>query len=160
MLSKKDGFSLLEVLVALSVFSFGLLAVATMQVSAIRGNHASATLTEAGALAADLMEKLLSLDYDHADMLDTNGDGTDQDVDNNGIDDDEEGDTVDGIANFGLDKTGAAADGTLTANDIYTLSWNVGIDVVTNNTKLVHIIVTWGERGSTRTLTLDGIKAR
>jgi prepilin-type N-terminal cleavage/methylation domain-containing protein len=43
---KDDGFTLLEVIMAISILTIGLLAVASMQASAIRGNAISREYTE------------------------------------------------------------------------------------------------------------------
>jgi len=91
----KAGFTLLEVLAAVLIFSVGSLAVASMQISAISGNNASGTMTEAGIWAADKMEELLSRDFTDAELQDTDGDGTDQDLDSDWVDDDG--------GNFGLE---------------------------------------------------------
>ena len=63
-----SGFTLIEVLIAISILSIGLLAVASMQVSAIRGNSHARGVTEATTLAQDRLEKLLSLSYTHTDL--------------------------------------------------------------------------------------------
>ena len=47
----KRGFTLLEVLIAVSIFSVGLLAVASMQISAIGGNRLGNELSTATFLA-------------------------------------------------------------------------------------------------------------
>jgi type IV pilus assembly protein PilV len=52
------GFSLVELLIAVSIFSIGILAVATMQISAIGGNRLGNELTEATYLGQDKMEEL------------------------------------------------------------------------------------------------------
>lgn len=67
MMKEQNGFTLLEVIIALFIFSIGLLAVASMQMTAIKGNYFSGTLTEASNWAADQMETLMSLPYDDAD---------------------------------------------------------------------------------------------
>jgi type IV pilus assembly protein PilV len=64
MMKEQNGFTLLEVIIALFIFSVGLLAVASMQMTAIKGNYFSGTLTEASNWAADQMETLMSLPYD------------------------------------------------------------------------------------------------
>jgi type IV pilus assembly protein PilV len=122
MMKEQNGFTLLEVIIALVIFSIGLLAVASMQMSAIKGNHFSGTLTEATNWAADQMETLLSLPYTDVDL--------------------------------------AAGDHTAPQEDIYTIAWNVLDDATTNNTKTITITVAWTDRGSPRTLILQGIKAR
>ena len=63
MMKEQNGFTLLEVIIALFIFSIGLLAVASMQMTAIKGNYFSGTLTEATNWAADQMETLMSLPY-------------------------------------------------------------------------------------------------
>ena len=65
------GFTLLEVLIAISVLTVGLLGVASMQVSAIRANDFASAQTEAATVGMDRIEKLLRLPYDHADLLAT-----------------------------------------------------------------------------------------
>jgi type IV pilus assembly protein PilV len=65
---KEQGSALLEVVVAISILAIGLLAIASMQVAAIRGNHFASNVTEGTCFAADRLEKLLSLQYAHADL--------------------------------------------------------------------------------------------
>jgi Tfp pilus assembly protein PilV len=68
------------VLIAISILTVGLLGVASMQVSGIRGNYMSSNATLALTLAQDKMEELLAMDYDDADLGDdeagNNGDLT------------------------------------------------------------------------------------
>lgn len=61
--TNQQGFTLIEILIAITVFSIGILAVAAMQVSSIKGNSSASGLTEAVTLAQDKMEELMSLDY-------------------------------------------------------------------------------------------------
>ena len=75
MMKEQNGFTLLEVIIALFIFSVGLLAVASMQMTAIKGNYFSGTLTEASNWAADQMETLMSLPYADDDLA--AGDHTD-----------------------------------------------------------------------------------
>jgi type IV pilus assembly protein PilV len=60
---KEGGFTLLEVIMAISILTVGLLAVASMQASAIRGNAISRDYTESTDKVQDVMEKLLSLNF-------------------------------------------------------------------------------------------------
>lgn len=57
----RAGFSLIEVLLALAVFSIGLLAVAGMQTSSVTRNTSSRLNTMAVEYASDYMERLLAL---------------------------------------------------------------------------------------------------
>lgn len=72
--NKENGFTLVEVLVAISILAFGLLAVASMQLAAIQANSSAIEITEALNVAQDKMEELIALPFSHADLLDNNGD--------------------------------------------------------------------------------------
>jgi prepilin-type N-terminal cleavage/methylation domain-containing protein len=62
------GFSLIEVLVAMAIFSIGILAVYSMQIHSIRGNTSARGITENITLASAKVEELLAQAYDHADL--------------------------------------------------------------------------------------------
>ena len=81
----ESGFTILEVLIAVSILSVGMLAVATMQVSAIRGNHFSDNTTLALALAEQKMEELMGMSYTDGDL--TNGQHQENNVDDTGTPD-------------------------------------------------------------------------
>lgn len=63
-LNDQKGFSLVEVLIAMTIFAIGVLALAQMQVTAIRGNAFSSTTTDGTTLAQNRVEQLMSLAYD------------------------------------------------------------------------------------------------
>ncbi|UCF72745.1 MAG: prepilin-type N-terminal cleavage/methylation domain-containing protein [Deltaproteobacteria bacterium] len=54
----KRGFTLLEVLIAIFILALGLLAVATMQISAVRGNRLGNEVIRATYLAQDKLEEV------------------------------------------------------------------------------------------------------
>jgi len=62
------GFTFIEVLIVIAIFSIGVLAVAVMQVTAINTNAAARLSGEATALASNQLEALMALDYGHADL--------------------------------------------------------------------------------------------
>ncbi len=62
------GFTMVEVLIALAVFSIGILAVFAMQISAINQNSAARMQSEATGVAVHTMERLISAPYDHEDL--------------------------------------------------------------------------------------------
>ena len=70
--TKEGGFTLLEVLVAVCILSFGLLAVASMQTGSIRGNNTAYRQTESLGVAQDRIERLLALPYDDGALNDGN----------------------------------------------------------------------------------------
>jgi type IV pilus assembly protein PilV len=59
------GFSLIEVLISLSVFTIGILAVASLVISSINENALARRVTEATALAEDRLESMLALPYEN-----------------------------------------------------------------------------------------------
>jgi prepilin-type N-terminal cleavage/methylation domain-containing protein len=63
-----SGFSLIEVLVAMTIFSIGILAVYSMQIHSIRGNSSARGITENITLASAKVEELMALPYDHVDL--------------------------------------------------------------------------------------------
>ena len=62
------GFTLIEVLIVLAIFSIGILAVAAMQMISTKGNASARRMTEATALAENQIENLMQVSYDHADL--------------------------------------------------------------------------------------------
>ena len=63
------GFTLIEVLIAISVFAIGFLAVAAMQITANKSTRRSVEFTEATAIASDRMERLMALPYTDGQLL-------------------------------------------------------------------------------------------
>lgn len=121
---QQAGFSLIEVLIALTVFSIGILAVASMQTTATGGNAKARYISEASGWAADRMELLMNLDYNDPLLADA---GTN-------------------LGNAGLDDgltSGTTADGSAAStNGAYTIFWNVVVDYPVTNVKMIRVIVT------------------
>lgn len=137
------GFTLIEALVALVVLTLGILAMYAMQSGSVRGNVRALQITSASAWAADRMEQLNGLPYDDDALADRNNDGSGQDADGNGVDDDDQGLWVDGIANFGLDRnTAATADYTFTGGlEGFTMHSNIANDQPMDNMKTIRVIL-------------------
>lgn len=57
-----DGFTLIEVLVAITIFAIGLLALAGMQITAINGGSTSQRVTAAVALTDGIVQNLMARD--------------------------------------------------------------------------------------------------
>jgi prepilin-type N-terminal cleavage/methylation domain-containing protein len=135
--SAECGFTLLEVIFAISILTIGILAVATMQLSSIRGNDFARSVTEVSTWAGDQLEKLLALPYNDASLNDSDGDGA-----------------------AGLnDATAATADYGPVTQGKYTVFWNVAVDHVASNTKTITVIVTWTDRGVQRSVSMQHIRA-
>lgn len=58
-----DGFTIIEVVIAMAIFSIGILAVASLQVATIKGNSSARKITEAVTLAENRLETMLNLPY-------------------------------------------------------------------------------------------------
>ncbi|MBV5328989.1 MAG: prepilin-type N-terminal cleavage/methylation domain-containing protein [Chlorobium sp.] len=148
----EQGFTLIEVLVAIAVLTIGILSLYSMHVSSINGNASASNMTMGTNWASDRVEILLSRPYNHSDLEDDNGDGTNEPVDANGAD-------TDG-GNFGLDNaTPTTADGRDTSPDNrYTILWNVGIDTPVPNCKTIRVIVTSQDHGVTKSIPVTYFK--
>jgi type IV pilus assembly protein PilV len=94
------GFTFIEVLIVLAIFSIGVLAVAVMQVTSISTNASARMSGEATALATNQVEALMALSYDDGDLdpaanphgfnqgaYSINWNVTDSDVDGDGTND-------------------------------------------------------------------------
>ena len=81
-LKKEDGFTLIEVLIALTIFAVGLLAVAAMQTSAIKMNSNAGKLTNLSTWGMDKIEELSALPYSDP-WLETAGNPPGTDTDGN-----------------------------------------------------------------------------
>ena len=147
------GFTLIEALVAMVVLTIGVFALYSMQVVGIRGNSLGNSISTATNISSQQVEDLISRTFDDEDRLvDTNGDGTNQDPDKNGIDEQ-------GGGNFGLDNVDAAADYSKNTDDgFYTVFYNVAVDVPLPKTKTVQVIVRDNTRRMQNTVTMQYIK--
>ena len=140
--SNQHGFTIIEVMIAVTVFAIGILAVAAMQIGAVNGNTAAGTLTDATMIAQNRMEQLMSLNYTNVSLNDTDGDGT-----------------------AGLNDTAvpAGSDGssqyTGSTSVRYNIFWNIAVNSPVTNSKQIRVIVQWRQKGRTRSVTLNSVKA-
>jgi type IV pilus assembly protein PilV len=63
-IDNQKGFTIIEALIAITLLAVGILAAATMQISAITGNSHANRVTEATVLATDLLEELMAAPWD------------------------------------------------------------------------------------------------
>ena len=138
--SNQKGFSLIEILIAITVFAIGILAVGNMQITAIKGNSFANDLTKATTLAQDRMEELIGLSYTDTLNNDTNANGK-----------------------AGLDDANViTADHSNPNNPVdgrYNIFWNIATDYPINNTKEIRIIVRWTDRGAQKRVSITSMKA-
>ena len=59
------GFTMVEVMIGMAIFSIGFLAVGSMQITAINGNAGAREATEAATRATSQLETLIALPYDN-----------------------------------------------------------------------------------------------
>jgi len=120
----EEGFTLIEVMVAMLVFSIGILGVVTMQTSSVSGNAKARYISEAANFASDRMETLLDTDYS---LIIDGAPGTNA-----------------GIA--GLDdgsSAGTTADASAVSTDgLYNIYWNVVDNLPTSDSKTIRVLVT------------------
>lgn len=151
--SSQSGFTLIEVLIAVAIFTIGILSVNAMQIAGIKGNSSANRITESTSWASDRIETLLGLDYSDTDLDDDDGDGTGEDGNNDGTDDDG--------GNFGLDDTGAGADHPpeTSPDGKYTIEWNIAVDHPFPGLKTIKVIINRQEQGQTKTISMTYMKA-
>ena len=134
--NNQNGFTLIEVMISLAIFSIGILSIMLLQTTGIKGNATANTVTAATIHATNQLEQIYAMDYD--DLLDTSGDGA------AGLDD---------IVGSDGTATGTSPEGS------YSIFWNVWEEAPMPMTKTVRVIVQRLERGATRTIVFNYIRA-
>jgi prepilin-type N-terminal cleavage/methylation domain-containing protein len=146
-----EGYTLVEILIAIAILAFGLMAVATMQVTAIKTNATASGISQGMTLAQAKLEELMNLPY--IDLDDIDDDGTDPD-EGYGLND-----TVDPADECNNDPVSDGFwpnDWDCTAS--YRLFWNIAVDEPVTNSKTIRVIVIWTERGRDKRIALDFVK--
>ena len=139
-----QGFTLIEVLMAMAIFSIGILAVFSMQISAITSNSRARNSTTVLTIAKDRVEELIELPYDHADLAGAPAPGSlhaptaGADL----IDNDEDGQ---------IDEAGEGGQ--------ISITWTVIEDQPLPGAKSVSVTAVRSVSGRQRAATLDFIKA-
>lgn len=118
-IQKDQGFTLIEVLIALTIFAVGLLAVAAMQTSAITVNSTAGQMTTRMTWAQDKLEELIALPYSDP-LLEDLGDPP-----------------------SGTDSAGNLHQETISEGSVnYTILWTITDDTLITGTKLITVTVT------------------
>lgn len=135
------GFTLIEILIAIVVLGFGILAVAAMQTSGAQGTALGRRLTDANNLASQQIELFMTLPYDSSLLDDDTSTPNDRhmpdDTDNDELPDD---DSLDGALG-------------------YTISWKVTDDVPLQDMKKIEVKVETNVSLTTRTVEMTYYKA-
>jgi type IV pilus assembly protein PilV len=135
-INNEKGFSLIEILIAVTVFAIGILAVGKMQMTAINANFFASGITEATTLAQDKMEGLICLSYADPLLDDTNGNG-----------------------HAGIDSANATTADHNVIDGRYSIFWNIAPDHYIDNTKEIRIIVTWSDKEAGKKVSITSMKA-
>jgi prepilin-type N-terminal cleavage/methylation domain-containing protein len=157
------GFTILEIMLAIGILSIGLLAIASMQISAVRGNSSARDISEAATLAELQMETLMSLPYrfelaldnqNHAELQETSAVFDPSDAAGLGLNNPFPVDTR--LFNPSAYDMANPAANTYPPDHFrtedkyripYTIMWNVTTDAEINNTKSVRVLVVWVDDG-------------
>lgn len=142
-INNNQGFTLIEVMIALAIFAIGILGVFTLQLSSIKGNASARGVTENYLSGMDKVEELMARPFDDA-LLAAGGPYT-LATDADGIDNDGDG-TVDEAGESGY----------------ISLQWQVQDAVMWEQTiKIVTVTVNSLVNGSRqKTITFDFLKAQ
>jgi len=134
MSGSRQGFTLIEVLFALTVFTIGVLAVAALQGTGLRAAAQAKALNEGQSAARTMVEQLMALPGDHPHLSDRDGDGA-----------------------AGLMDTGEEADHLVIPQDQerIKLSWNIAAGWPRPGVATVRVIAHWSERGQDRRTALE-----
>jgi Tfp pilus assembly protein PilV len=111
-LKKDEGYTLIEALIAICIFSIGLLAVGAMQTSTIKVNSSAGKITTCMTWAQDKLEELMALSYSDHQLEDL------------------------GDPPSGTDSQGELHQETF---NNYTISWTVTDDTPLTGTKLITV---------------------
>lgn len=132
---RRSGISLIEVMIALAILGFGILAAAASQITSIKFNRDSRVRTEAAYLAEQQMEVFQSMDGTAIEAIRTDA-GYPNDPDN----------PIDPDPNDGVARS-------------FTRTWTITPDTPEAGVYAVQVRVSWIDQlGNTRSVTLNSVK--
>lgn len=135
------GFTLIEVLIAMAIFSVGILGVAALHFSSSDYSTRARTQTEGASWAAVQMEQLMALPYN---------------ANNDGLDNDSDGSIDEADEQFLVAGSHPAV--AVVRDGIYDVTWNIQDDTPVNNTKTITVSVRYLRQGG-KTVRLQSVKA-
>ena len=128
---EEDGLTIIETLIAIVIFSIGLLAIINMQIGARKISSQAMNMTQAINLANHKMEELISLGYDDDTIKDNNSDiGSFTEYTENNV------------------------------QNMYDVQWKVDDNSPMNNTKTIIVNVSWVSTGIQKQISFEFIKAK
>ncbi len=131
MVATKKGFTLIEVLMAMVMFSVALLGLEKMHLTAIQVNTIANRLTQASTLVQDKAEQLLAMPYNDPLLADTTAPGS-----------------VTTYPNANNPDPSPPPPG-------YAIRWEVDTDVPSVGIKTINIFVTWNNLKVSKTFSLS-----
>ena len=142
-----EGFTLIEVMIAMAIFLIGFLAVGTMQISAVNGNASARMRTEATVLATEIVEQLMAIPYNSTGYIGPYS-------------------TADPLedTNLALEVETyypgpSVADFVTNPGSIYKVQWSVNVDDPRADTKTIAVTVSWQKRGRDNEVNLSFVAA-
>ena len=160
MISEEKGFTILEIVIGVSIFLVGMLGVAAMEISAIRAEAFSIRLTEATMLARSTFEELMSAPYSDSRLDAPNYTIAD-------VNDFNENDpnavtygrnTIDPDNNTKVDHD--PDPGGVGTNNKFRVFYNLCEDCLLDDTKSIRVFVRWTVKDQSRTVDYFGIIPR
>ena len=160
MISGEKGFTILEIVIGVSIFLVGMLGVAAMEISAIRAEAFSIRLTEATMLARSTFEELMSAPYEDSRL-----DATIYTIANvNNFNENDPNAVTYGRNNINpADNTKVEHNPDplgVGTNGKFRVFYNLCEDCLIEDTKSIRIFVRWAVKDQTRTIDYFGIIPR
>lgn len=125
---RQGGFTLIEILIAMTVFTIGILAIATLQYTTTRNNTMGNLLTQATMLARARIERLKNQDINSAALAPGNYNDSNNPVNDRGQ-----------------------------PGGIYTRTWSVANLGTSTSARQITVTVRWNRNGKNRRVTLTSV---
>ncbi|MFO7982955.1 MAG: prepilin-type N-terminal cleavage/methylation domain-containing protein [Desulfuromonadales bacterium] len=133
---RQNGYSLVEVMIGMTIFAIALLGLAKVQLATMLGNQTARDITEATMVAQNKVEALKMEDRAGAAWTDTDDDG------------------IPGLSDEDSDADASQTDLFLHGKQ-YDIFWNIAADTPADGNRLLRVIVRWTNRGEVKRVSLD-----
>ncbi|WP_310600884.1 prepilin-type N-terminal cleavage/methylation domain-containing protein [Desulfobulbus sp.] len=141
-IASQQGFTLIEVLIAIAILTIGILAAGTMQLSALRGNFQAKQLQMSVVWGSDRLEEFMGKAYDDAQLKEKKSE-------------------PEVIAGLNYTDVGVeSADYHETVGQSSTVFWNVAENYPIFGCKTIRVIVRHNDQGIVKTISMDFIKLK